>query len=142
MVMRHLWGLAIGHTYTWKDQGEGSSFYAKLDNLVQCSIESQGQPAGAKLQAPRPTNPVSLSGGVLTPMFSWTASAQASHSDPNEDGYCNDQIIDDEDWEDDAEGGNPAELEDDWDFRNDEEVITYDDMYRDWYLYGEESMGA
>ncbi|KAH6911896.1 hypothetical protein BKA70DRAFT_1219104 [Coprinopsis sp. MPI-PUGE-AT-0042] len=59
--------------------------------------------------------------------------ALGSHSlDTNEDGYCNDQSVNDEDWEDDRKndedweddaGGDPEELEDEWDRRNDEERL-------------------
>ncbi|KAH6906910.1 hypothetical protein BKA70DRAFT_1223776 [Coprinopsis sp. MPI-PUGE-AT-0042] len=141
MLMRFLWGLAIGHTYTWKDQQEESSYYAKLDSLIVSSSAPVPPPA-------RKEGPVQMSAsfvssacvGTLAPVSSWTDSPPEGHPlDRNEDGYCNNQIGDDEDWEeeedDDDEGSDQEEVEDEWDLRNDEEVIMYDAMYKDWHLY-------
>jgi hypothetical protein len=75
--------------------------------------------------------PASIRSGGLAPAFSWTASPPE-----NDDEYLEEQNEHDEDWEDDAEGDlEEEELEDDWDLRDDDEVIMYDEMYTDWYLY-------
>jgi hypothetical protein len=127
MLMRFMWGLAIGHTYTWKDQPGESPYYAGLDNLVRCLY---AQPAMAE-PPPQASTSTPSSRGILAPVFSWTNSRLERDSlNTNEEEYSDDG----EGWEDEVEG-NPEDLEDEWDLRNDEEVITYDDMYQDWYLY-------
>jgi hypothetical protein len=139
MFMRFLWGVAIGHTYTWKDQQEGSSYYARLEGLVKSSFDSAAQPT-ATSPAQASTSSSSARVGVLAPVFSWTDTGVREGHPLVPDGYAHStNPVHDDGWEDDYDdlGGGHEEDQDEWDFRDDAEVITYDDMYKDWYLYSD-----
>lgn len=135
MFMRFLWGLAIGHTYTWKDQQEDPSYFAKLENLLQSSFNGSTQPEipSAKVS---PAFAPSARTGVLAPVFSWTDTGvqEGNPLDLDEDG-CGTDLVEDNDWEDlDYDGDGQEDIQDEWDLRDDDEVLAYDEMYEDWYL--------
>ncbi|KAH6917716.1 hypothetical protein BKA70DRAFT_1215905 [Coprinopsis sp. MPI-PUGE-AT-0042] len=99
--------------------------------------EHLSQPSSAEVPAQVSTNPASSSRGVLAPVFSWAAGVQDNQLDSNEDGYGGDQAVDGKEWEDVPDNGAQEDLEDQWDLQDNDEVLAYDDMYQDWYLYDE-----
>jgi hypothetical protein len=147
MFMRYLWGLAIGHTYTWKIQDQESPFYAELEDLVASAspelpshqhLES-GESSGRMISKSANRSDSEGNGGyadVDADGDMEEGEGEGEGDDEGGEGDDEDGDEDDEDGEEDDEDGEEDDEDDDeeWHHHNDEEVIAYDDMYEDWHL--------
>jgi hypothetical protein len=146
MFMRFLWGFAIGHTYAWKDQENGSAYYAVLEELLSSSFSDtpelvSGAHPGtsstrdtSRTSAPAACGEVPQAGTEIDISGAQDPVSEQSR-DRNEPGTNDDE---DDDWNEGLHDGwgsdGEEEYQDEWDLRDDDEVLVYDEMYNDWYL--------